>query len=65
MINQNRHFKRLFVSPWFRPDGTRTIYGWIDGRSRPAGKLMPENINHIPEQPKALAVKLLERRATL
>lgn len=57
-------FKVLHVNRHVNPDGSRNVSGFNTGSSgwQPAGRLMPEIRNHVPEQPKSLAQKMLEAR---
>ncbi len=63
MTDQKRHFDKIQVSPVAHPNGRRRLHGRIGNDNfRACGWLMPAVKNHRPEQPKSLAVKLLERR---
>lgn len=42
MTNRDRHFDLIQVSEQVNPDGTRTVYGTIDKKTRACGKLMPQ-----------------------
>ena len=43
-------------------DGTRNVSFLTDDGWTPAGRLQPALENHVPEQPKALAEKILAER---
>lgn len=62
MTDQNRKFDSLRVCPVTNIDGTRYVYGGLNEEIRLAGRLMPVLVGFVPQQPKALVVKLLERR---
>ena len=56
--------RTTWINPYPRDDGARQVAGYYgqDAGWLPMGVLMPEITNHVSEQPKSLAEKLIEAR---
>ena len=57
--------RNTYINAQARPNGQRNVSGYY-GESKgwlPMGVLQPELVNHVSEQPKSLAQKLLEKRS--
>ena len=62
MTDQNRRFDYLRVWPAKNADGTRDVYGRVNGVLKLAGKLQPQATNVMVTQPDSLTSKLLAAR---
>ena len=56
--------KQTHINPAANPDGTRNVVFLTETEGYvPAGRLMPEVTNHVPEQPTSKYVKMLTDRS--